>query len=168
MTSTPPNDSHPAGGTSHARLAAAIELMRELSLSGDPTALARVFARLQEAYDAAEYELRTIAEFQQNLLPEDVPAVPGLDVAVHYRTAHRAGGDYYDFFPLSDGRLGVLVADVSGHGTPAAVLMAVTHSMTHALAGLQRVEGLDVRHRRPAYGLHATTCALALPRIVTA
>lgn len=134
MTSPPTNDTHPAGGTSHARLAAAIELMRELSLSGDPTALARVFARLQEAYDAAEYELRTIAEFQHNLLPEDVPTVPGLDVAVHYRTAHRAGGDYYDFFPLSDGRLGVLVADVSGHGTPAAVLMAVTHSMTHALA----------------------------------
>ncbi len=124
----------PAGGTSHARLAAAVELMRDLSRSGDPTAQARVFAQLQQAYEAAVYELRTIAEFQQNLLPEDVPNVCGLDVAVHYRTAHRAGGDYYDFFPLPDGRLGVLVADVSGHGTPAAMLMAVTHSMTHALA----------------------------------
>ena len=88
--------------------------------------------RLQEANDAAEYELRTIAELQQSLLPTGVPHVPGLDVAVHYRTANRAGGDYYDFFPLPDGRLGVLLADVSGHGTPAAVLMSITHSLTHA------------------------------------
>ena len=83
--------------------------------------------QLQEANDAAEYELRTIAELQQSLLPVEVPHVPGLDVAVHYRTANRAGGDYYDFFPLPDGRLGVLLADVSGHGTPAAVLMSITH-----------------------------------------
>ena len=88
--------------------------------------------RLQEANDAAEYELRTIAELQQSLLPVEVPTVPGLDVAVHYRTANRAGGDYYDFFPLSGGRLGVLLADVSGHGSPAAVLMSITHSLTHA------------------------------------
>ncbi|MFO0851186.1 MAG: PP2C family protein-serine/threonine phosphatase [Gemmataceae bacterium] len=88
--------------------------------------------RLQELYQAAEYELRTVADLQHSLLPAAVPAVPGLDLAVHYRTANRAGGDYYDFFPLSGGRLGVLVADVSGHGTPAAVLMAITHSLAHA------------------------------------
>src|SRR5205085_5870619 len=42
-----------------------------------------------------------------------------------------AGGDYYDFCELPDGRFGILVADVAGHGTPAAVLMAVTHSIAH-------------------------------------
>jgi sigma-B regulation protein RsbU (phosphoserine phosphatase) len=89
--------------------------------------------RLREAYDAADYELRTIAEFQQNLLPVHEPSVAGLDVAVHYRTAHRAGGDYYDFFSLPNGQLGVLVADVSGHGTSAAVLMSITHTLAHAL-----------------------------------
>jgi phosphoserine phosphatase RsbU/P len=108
------------------------ELVWLTNLFGRATQSLLLSSRLQEAYDAAEYELRTVAEFQQNLLPEDVPSVNGLDVAVHYRTAHRAGGDYYDFFPMDDGRLGVLVADVSGHGTPAAVLMAVMHSMTHA------------------------------------
>ncbi len=88
--------------------------------------------RLQEACDAADYELRTIAEIQQSLLPAEVPRVAGLDVAVHYRTANRAGGDYYDFFPLPEGKMGILVADVSGHGTPASVLMAITHSLSHA------------------------------------
>ncbi|MCS7032906.1 MAG: serine/threonine-protein phosphatase, partial [Phycisphaerae bacterium] len=42
---------------------------------------------------------------------------------------------YYDFFPLSDGRWGLFIADVSGHGTPAAVLMAVTHSIAHGVPG---------------------------------
>lgn len=108
------------------------ELVWLTNLFGRATQSLLLSSRLQEAYDAAEYELRTIAEFQQHLLPDGVPTVAGLDVGVHFRPAQRAGGDYYDFFHLPDGKLGVLVADVSGHGTPAAVLMAVTHSMTHA------------------------------------
>ena len=88
--------------------------------------------QLRAAYDAADYELRSIADLQHSLLPAGVPQLPGLDVAVHYRTANRAGGDYYDFFPLPNGRLGLLVADVSGHDTTAAVLMAITHTLTHS------------------------------------
>ena len=89
---------------------------------------------VKEAYDAVDYELRTVADIQKSLLPASTPKVPGLDVAVHYQTAKRAGGDYYDFFPLPDGRLGVLIADASGHGAPAAVLMAVAHSIAHTHA----------------------------------
>jgi sigma-B regulation protein RsbU (phosphoserine phosphatase) len=85
----------------------------------------------KEAYDAVDYELRSIADIQKSLLPSGSPRIPGLDVAVHYQTAKRAGGDYYDFFPLPGGRLGVLIADASGHGAPAAVLMAVAHSIAH-------------------------------------
>ena len=67
-----------------------------------------------------------VGDLQRSLLPPEPPRVPGYRVAVDYATSARAGGDYYDFFPLPDGRLGVLVADASGHGTPAAVLMAMT------------------------------------------
>ena len=88
--------------------------------------------QLRDACRTADYELKVIADLQHSLLPAGVPAVPGLDVAAHYRTANRAGGDYYDFFPLPDGRFGVLIADVSGHGSPAAVLMAITHSLAHS------------------------------------
>jgi phosphoserine phosphatase RsbU/P len=89
---------------------------------------------VREAYEAVDFELRTVADIQRALLPRDVPHVAGLDVAVHLQPAKRAGGDYYDFFELPGGRLGVLIADASGHGAPAAVLMAMTHSITHSLA----------------------------------
>lgn len=87
--------------------------------------------KLTEAYEMVDREMRVISEIQRALLPERLPDVPTLDLAVHYRPAARAGGDYYDFFPLRDDRLGVLIADVSGHGSPAAVLMAITHALAH-------------------------------------
>ncbi|MCI0702438.1 MAG: PP2C family protein-serine/threonine phosphatase [Planctomycetia bacterium] len=86
---------------------------------------------VKDAFDAVDYELRTIADIQLSLLPAEKSRVPGLDIAVHYQTAKRAGGDYYDFFHLPNDRLGVLIADASGHGAPAAVLMAVAHSIAH-------------------------------------
>lgn len=107
------------------------ELVWMCNLFGRATQSLVLSARLREAYESAEAELQAVAELQRGMLPASVPAVPGLEVAVHYRTAGRAGGDYYDFFPLPGGRLGVLVADVSGHGTPAAVLMAITHGIAH-------------------------------------
>jgi sigma-B regulation protein RsbU (phosphoserine phosphatase) len=90
---------------------------------------------LQRAYDAVDRELRTVADIQRSLLPTRLPDVPTLDIAAHYQTSKRAGGDYYDFFQLPGGQWGILLADVSGHGTPAAVLMAVTHSIAHTLSG---------------------------------
>ena len=60
-----------------------------------------------------------------------LPPIPGFELAAHYHTSARAGGDYYDFFPLHGGGWGVFIADVSGHGTPAAVLMAITHAVAH-------------------------------------
>ena len=76
--------------------------------------------------------MRRVAHIQRSLLPPQLPNIAGLDIAVSYRTAARAGGDYYDFFDLGDGRWGVLIADVSGHGTPAAVVMAMLRTMLHA------------------------------------
>jgi sigma-B regulation protein RsbU (phosphoserine phosphatase) len=78
-----------------------------------------------------ERELKVVGDIQRSLLPTELPHIPTLQLAAHYQTSQRAGGDYYDFFPLENGRWGILIADVSGHGTPAAVLMAVTHSIAH-------------------------------------
>jgi sigma-B regulation protein RsbU (phosphoserine phosphatase) len=87
--------------------------------------------QVQVAYDAVDRELKVVADIQRSLLPTELPKIPTLELAAHYQTSTRAGGDYYDFFEMPDGRWGILIADVSGHGTPAAVMMAVTHSIAH-------------------------------------
>jgi sigma-B regulation protein RsbU (phosphoserine phosphatase) len=87
--------------------------------------------QVREAYDLVDRELQVVGDIQRSLLPTALPDIPTMKLAAHYQTSQRAGGDYYDFFPLPDGRWGILIADVSGHGTPAAVMMAVTHSIAH-------------------------------------
>ncbi|MHC4819959.1 MAG: PP2C family protein-serine/threonine phosphatase [Planctomycetota bacterium] len=89
---------------------------------------------VKRAYAMLDAELRLIADIQRSLLPPALPQIPGLDLAAYYRPATRAGGDYYDFFPLPDGNWGVLIADVSGHGSPAAVEMAITRTLAHIAA----------------------------------
>ena len=91
--------------------------------------------RLSEAYGIVDREMKAISDIQVSLLPENLPDIPGLDVAAYYQPAAHAGGDYYDFFPLSDNRWGILIADVSGHGSPAAVIMAITHTLAHTRTG---------------------------------
>jgi sigma-B regulation protein RsbU (phosphoserine phosphatase) len=111
------------------------ELVWMSNLFGRATAHLLLLDRLKEAYDSVDYEMKVVAEIQRSLLPARMPTIPTMSVAAHYQTSHRAGGDYYDFFPLPDGKWGILIADVSGHGTPAAVLMAVTHSLAHTYPG---------------------------------
>lgn len=90
---------------------------------------------LKKAYDAVDRELNVVAEIQRSLLPETLPRIPGVDLAAFYQTARQAGGDYYDFLALPENKWGILIADVSGHGTPAAVVMAIMHSLAHSLPG---------------------------------
>jgi sigma-B regulation protein RsbU (phosphoserine phosphatase) len=91
--------------------------------------------QLSAALAALDQELQVVGAIQRSLLPSHLPAIVGFEIAAHYETSARAGGDYYDFFPLSGGQWGLFIADVSGHGTPAAVLMAITHAIAHAQPG---------------------------------
>ena len=90
---------------------------------------------LKRAYALVDRELKHVADIQKSLLPKSIPNIPTLGLAAYYQTSQWAGGDYYDFFALPDGKLGLLIADVSGHGTPAAVMMAITHSIAHSYPG---------------------------------
>ncbi|MGL6096028.1 MAG: PP2C family protein-serine/threonine phosphatase [Fimbriiglobus sp.] len=132
------------------------ELVWMCNLFGRATQSLVLSERLKEASAAAEYELGAIADLQRSLLPPAVPRPAGLDLAVHYRTVGTAGGDYYDFFPLPGGRLGVLVADVSGHGTHAAVLLAITHSLAHAFTGPPTHPGKLLAHLNAHLGKRYT------------
>jgi phosphoserine phosphatase RsbU/P len=102
--------------------------------------------QLSAALDQLDRELQTVGQIQRSLLPQELPQIPGLQIAAQYVTSARAGGDYYDFFPLSGGQWGIVIADVSGHGTPAAVLMAVTHAIAHARPDTQAPPEAMLRH----------------------
>jgi sigma-B regulation protein RsbU (phosphoserine phosphatase) len=85
--------------------------------------------------DRALRELDGIAEVQRLLLPSSLPSIPGYDLAVAYEPLECAGGDHYDFLPLSGGCWGLLIADVNGHGARAAVGMAILHATVRAAPG---------------------------------
>ena len=63
--------------------------------------------------------------------PRSAPSCPGLEIAARNVPTRQVGGDYFDLFPLSGGRLGFLVADVSGKGMPAALLVSTVHAAVH-------------------------------------
>lgn len=87
--------------------------------------------RIEELNDRLAGQLQEIATIQQSLLPERIPSIPGLSIATSYLTSNVAGGDYYDFFDMGQGRWGALVADVSGHGAGAATVVAMLHAILH-------------------------------------
>lgn len=116
-------------GFDHVRLADAI---LTANLFGRATNTLVIARRLEAANLELDFEMKQVADLQRSLLPPKLPTIPTLDIAADYQTAARAGGDYYDFFDLEDGRWGVVIADVSGHGTPAAVVMAILRTLLHA------------------------------------
>jgi serine phosphatase RsbU (regulator of sigma subunit) len=97
------------------------------------SAMARQQQEAQER-ERIEQELRVARLIQQTLLPKSLPGLPGYDVAAYYRPAREVGGDFYDFLELEDGRLGLVVGDATGHGVPAALMMANTQSVLRAVA----------------------------------
>ena len=81
-----------------------------------------------------DVELQTARQFQQSLLPRALPPVSGGACAVRYLPMEAVGGDLYDFLPVGPGRFGILVADVSGHGIPAALIASMVKTGAAAQA----------------------------------
>lgn len=129
-----------------------VEDRRTLALFANQAAIALENARLhREALVMERYErdLQLAAEIQRQILPKGVPQVAGFELAGWNRPAREVGGDYYDLIPLTmDGegggeaveRLGVALADVSGKGVPAALMVSTLHSAVRLLMGRIGVE----------------------------
>ena len=81
-----------------------------------------------------EQELRKAQLIQRSLLPETLPRLSGWRLATYYQPAREVGGDFYDFIPFEDGRLGLLIGDATGKGIPAALVMTTTCTMLRAAA----------------------------------
>ena len=90
---------------------------------------------LRRSRDRLDRELANAADMQRQLLPREMPDHPGVDFAAFYQTSRHAGGDYYDILPIGPHQFGVIVADVSGHGAPAAIVMAMIRAVLHTFPG---------------------------------
>lgn len=86
------------------------------------------------ARERIEQELHVARLIQQTLLPKDLPQLPGWAVSAYYQPAREVGGDFYDFVTLPEGQMGIIVADVTDKGVPAALVMATTRSMLRSAA----------------------------------
>jgi sigma-B regulation protein RsbU (phosphoserine phosphatase) len=105
------------------------------NLFGRATQTALLARKLRADRDQSRHEMRQVAKLQRSLLPTELPRVSTLDMAVYSRTTSEAGGDYYHVLTLPRGRVGILVADVCGHGAAAAMLVAVLHSLVTTYSG---------------------------------
>jgi serine phosphatase RsbU (regulator of sigma subunit) len=109
-----------------------------LSAIGAQVAIALERARLYDLTLAQsqrlERQLQMARQVQDSLLPDHLPDIPGFSLAADWRSALEMAGDFYDLFPLSDGRWGLVIADVSDKGAPAALYMAMSRSLIRASA----------------------------------
>jgi len=94
-----------------------------------------------------EQELRVATRIQHASLPKEVPELEGWQISPLYQPAREVGGDFYDFHPLSEGRLGLVVGDATGKGVPAALVMASARSMLRAVARTSEYSPGDVLGR---------------------
>jgi serine phosphatase RsbU (regulator of sigma subunit) len=108
------------------------ELLRELEQQEHARQLAEAKERLQA--ERLRREVLVAGRIQQRLFPAGTLQVPGFDIAGASYPAEAAGGDYFDYIPMQDGCLGLVVADVSGHGFGPALLMAETRAYLRAFA----------------------------------
>ena len=76
-----------------------------------------------------EYEMETARGIQQSFLPESPPQIEGFELSALNLPARQVGGDFYDFIPVSEGKWGIIIADVSGKGVPAALFMALSRTL---------------------------------------
>ncbi len=114
------------------------KLLDNLAAQAAPALRVGQLVREQQAEAATrqrfEQELEVAKLIQQNFLPKQLPELDDWQVAAYYRPAREVGGDFYDVIPLSEGRLGFVIGDVTDKGVPAALVMAATRSVLRASA----------------------------------
>jgi phosphoserine phosphatase RsbU/P len=93
-------------------------------------------------------ELETARQIQLSILPSEIPKIEGLDISARYVPMTSVAGDFYDFIVVDEKRIGILVADVSGHGMPAALIasmlkVALSAQVAHAAEPAQVLSGLN-------------------------
>src|SRR5712691_9956281 len=113
-------------------------LLNDLATQAAPALRVAQLVREKRAQDLErerfEQELRVARLIQQTLLPKELPQLPGWQISSYYQPARAVGGDFYDFLYFEDGRLGLVIGDVTDKGVPAALVMATTRSILRSIA----------------------------------
>lgn len=114
------------------------KLLQDLSVQAAPALKVAQLVQ-QQKLEAAEreriqQELKVARLIQQTLLPQELPQLGGWGVTAYYQPARAVGGDFYDFLYFPDGKIGLIVADVTDKGVPAALVMATTRTLLRAAA----------------------------------
>jgi serine phosphatase RsbU (regulator of sigma subunit)/putative methionine-R-sulfoxide reductase with GAF domain len=135
-----------------------------LSIQNEHLQLERV------AHERLEHEVELARQIQKTFLPEHLPEIHGWDLAATWLTARQVGGDFYDVIELPGGRLGLLIADVSDKGMPAALFMALTRTLIRAVVyntpapaeTFQRVNALIIPDNRESMFVTAVYGVLSI------
>ena len=109
-------------------------------------------------------QLQIARSIQLGLLPKSAPAIEGFDLAGDSQPAEEVGGDYFDFLPMSGGRLGLVIGDVAGHGIGPALVMTATRTCLRSLAVAHDcgLEEIVERSNRVLYGSMPDNCFVTL------
>jgi serine phosphatase RsbU (regulator of sigma subunit)/anti-sigma regulatory factor (Ser/Thr protein kinase) len=113
-------------------------LLNDLATQAAPALRVAQLVREKRSQDLEreriDQELRVARLIQQTLLPKELPQLPGWQISSYYQPARAVGGDFYDFLYFEDGRLGLVIGDVTDKGVPAALVMATTRSILRSTA----------------------------------
>jgi serine phosphatase RsbU (regulator of sigma subunit)/anti-sigma regulatory factor (Ser/Thr protein kinase) len=113
-------------------------LLNNLATQAAPALRVAQIARQQQAEalerERIETELRVARVIQQTLLPKETPKLAGWEINALWQPAREVSGDFYDFIELPDGKMGILIADVTDKGVPAALVMATARSLLRTAA----------------------------------
>ena len=121
------------------------KLLSDLATQAAPAVKVAQLVQEQQAQarerERIDQELRIARLIQQTLLPKELPNLPGWQIAAYYQPARAVGGDFYDFIYYEDGRVGIVVGDVTDKGVPAALVMATTRSILRSSADQHATPG---------------------------
>jgi len=120
-------------GSSNRRLRAKrIEIIKGISQQSALAIQNEILQQETLKRERLEREMQLAREIQTAFLPQNLQSIPGWDLQVFWRPAREVGGDFYDFFLLPDGRLGLVIADVADKGLPAAMFMVMVRTLVRA------------------------------------
>jgi serine phosphatase RsbU (regulator of sigma subunit) len=111
-----------------------LKLVNAIAMQTAPALEIAYLHQLELEKARLERDLQTARKVQSGLLPHTMPVLDGWRIAAHWQPARMVSGDLYDFLPFTDGKLGIVVADVTDKGVPAALVMANTRSVLRAVA----------------------------------